>query len=158
MRYTSARSALEALRNALYKFSTYLLTDLLTYSTQPNRRHQSVRCPKMLCNVALQSVMRRVIYTSNFDVHFWATVCKTVCLSYPILSDRSLSCLSVTLVYYGQKVGCIKMPLGTEVDRGPARPHCVRWGPSFPPRKGHSSPHFSAHLYSGQTVAHLSNC
>jgi len=27
------------------------------------------------------------------------------------------------------------------------RPHCVRWGPSFPPRKGHSSPRsFSAHV------------
>jgi len=30
------------------------------------------------------------------------------------------------------------------------RRHCVRWGPSFP--------QFSANIYCGQTVAHLSNC
>ena len=35
------------------------------------------------------------------------------------------------------------------------RRHCVRWGPHG---KGHSSPHFSAHVCCGQTVAHLSNC
>jgi len=43
--------------------------------------------------------------------------------------------------------------------RGRPRPrqHCVRWEPSLPftPKKGHS-PHFSAHVYCGQTVAHLS--
>ena len=38
------------------------------------------------------------------------------------------------------------------------RSHCVRWGTQLPHRKGHSSPHFSAHVYCGQTVAHLSNC
>ena len=35
------------------------------------------------------------------------------------------------------------------------RPHYVRWGPSsflFPPRKGHSSPLFSAHVYCVQTA------
>jgi len=31
------------------------------------------------------------------------------------------------------------------------RPHCVRWGPSSP-RKGHSTPHFSAHVYCGQAA------
>ena len=37
--------------------------------------------------------------------------------------------------------------------------HCVRWGPSSPHGNGHSSPpHFSAHVYCGQTVAHLSYC
>jgi len=30
-----------------------------------------------------------------------------------------MSCLSVTLVYCGQTVGWIKMPLGTEVGLGP---------------------------------------
>jgi len=34
------------------------------------------------------------------------------------VSDRYLSCLSVTLVYYGQTVGWISMPLGTEVGLG----------------------------------------
>ena len=38
------------------------------------------------------------------------------------------------------------------------RPHCVTWGLSSLLQKGHSSPHFSAHVYCGQTVAHLSNC
>jgi len=46
----------------------------------------------------------------------WATVCKTV---RPMLSDRCLSCLSVTLVCCGQTVGWIKMPLGRKVDLGP---------------------------------------
>ena len=37
------------------------------------------------------------------------------------------------------------------------RSHCVRWGPSpSPPKKGHSSPLFSARIYCGQTVTHLS--
>jgi len=31
------------------------------------------------------------------------------------------------------------------------RPHCVRWGPSSLPKKGHS-PQFSAHVYCGQTA------
>ena len=35
--------------------------------------------------------------------------------------------------------------------------HCVRWKPSSPHGKGHSSPHFSGLGYCGQTVAHLSN-
>jgi len=35
-----------------------------------------------------------------------------------MLSDHCLSDLSVTLVYYGQTVGGIKIPLGTEVGHG----------------------------------------
>ena len=31
------------------------------------------------------------------------------------------------------------------------RRHCVRWGPSSPPKKGHSR-HFSAHFYCRQTT------
>jgi len=34
---------------------------------------------------------------------------------------------------------------------GPS-PHCLRWGPSSPPLKGHS-PQFSAHICSGQMAA-----
>ena len=40
----------------------------------------------------------------------------------PMLSDRGLSlsvCLPVTLVYCGQTVGGIKMPLGTDVGLSP---------------------------------------
>jgi len=71
-----------------------------------------------------------------------------------MLSDRCLSVcsvclsvLSVTLVYCGQTVGWIKMKLGTQVGLGPGR--IVRWGPSFPPPKGHR-PRFSAHICCSQ--------
>jgi len=50
------------------------------------------------------------------------------------------------------------MPLSTEVDLGPV--HIVLdWDPvSPPPRKGHSSPLFSARVHCGQTIAHVSYC
>ena len=38
------------------------------------------------------------------------------------------------------------------------RRHCVRWGPSSPKERGTKVPHFSAHVYCGQMVVHLSNC
>ena len=75
---------------------------------------------------------------------------------YRMLRDRCLSDLSVTLVYCGQTVGWIKMPLGyrTEVGLGSVVLHVD----PAPPRKGaQQSPYFSAHVYCGQTVAHLSN-
>ena len=55
-----------------------------------------------------------------------------------------LPCLSVTLVYCSQKVGWIKMKLGTQVglDSG----HIVLDPPSSP----FPSPQFSAHIYCGQ--------
>ena len=37
------------------------------------------------------------------------------------------------------------------------RPNCIRWGPSSL-RNGHSNPLFSAHVYCGLTVVHLSYC
>jgi len=43
---------------------------------------------------------------------FCATVCKTV---RPMISDRCLPVLSVTLVYCGQTVGRIKMKLGKHI-------------------------------------------
>jgi len=85
---------------------------------------------------------------------FSATVCKT---DRPMLWDRCLSvCLSVTLVYYGQTVGWIKMPLGTELGLGPD--HTVLDGDPAPPPERSTHPYFSAHVYCGQTAAHLSNC
>jgi len=38
------------------------------------------------------------------------------------------------------------------------RPHCVRRGPSFTTERGRAAPHFSAHVYCGQTVVRLSYC
>ena len=46
-------------------------------------------------------------------------------------------------------------PLDTEVDLGPG--HVVLDGDPAPHGKGHSSPHFLAHVCYGQTVAHISN-
>jgi len=68
-------------------------------------------------------------------------------------------CLSVTFVHCGQRVGRIKMKLGMQVGLGPG--HIVLDGDQLPPKKGRGTaphPHFSAHVYYGQTVAHLSNC
>jgi len=78
--------------------------------------------------------------------NFWGTVCKMVrCM----ISDRYLSVLSVTVVYCGQTVWWIKMPLGVEVCLASPH-HTVRWGPSWPlsSKMGHS-PQFSAQLKFG---------
>ena len=64
-----------------------------------------------------------------------------------------LSCLSVTLVYCGQTVGWIKMPLGTQVGLGPG--HIVLDGDPAPPRIGAEHPPL---FYCSQTVAHLGKC
>jgi len=81
--------------------------------------------------------------------HSWAIVCKTVrpmlprtvvCLSSPVS-------LSVTLVYCGQTVRWIKMPLGTKVGLVPG--HIVLDGDPTPPaERGTAGPHFSAHFVS----------
>ena len=54
-----------------------------------------------------------------------------------------LSCLSVTLVYYGQTVAVGWMDQDETWHAGRHRPlqHCVRWGPSSPsPKSGRSFP------------------
>ena len=84
-------------------------------------------------------------------MNFCATVCKTI---RPICY-RTVVCQSVCLVmlvYCGQTVGRIKMPLGTKLGLGPG--HIVLDGDPAP-QKGARSPLFSAHVYCGQTVAHL---
>ena len=54
----------------------------------------------------------------------------------------------LTLVYFGQTVGWIKMKLGMQVGLSPG--HIVLDGdPASPPLKGHS-PQFSAHICCGQ--------
>jgi len=84
------------------------------------------------------------------------------CLRWPflgdsMLSDRCLSCLTVTLVYCGQTLGWIKIPLGTEVGLIPG--HIVLDGdPASPTERGTAAPGFSANVYCDYTVAQLSNC
>jgi len=67
---------------------------------------------------------------------------------HPVLWDCCPVCLCVMLVYYGQTVGWIKMPLCTEVGLGPG--DILLDGHPAP------LPHFLAHVCCGQTVAHLS--
>ena len=69
-----------------------------------------------------------------FFQRFWATACKTV---RPMLSDMSVcpACLSVTLVYCGQTVGWIKMPLGMEIGLSP-EDFVLDGDPAPPPQKG----------------------
>ena len=75
---------------------------------------------------------------------FWATICITVCPAIRPLSV-SLSCLSLTFVYFGQTLGWIKMKRGMEVGLGSG--HIVLDGDPAPPTaKGHS-PQFSAHVF-----------
>jgi len=69
-----------------------------------------------------------------------------------------LSCLPVYNVGVLWPNGWIDQDETWHGGRPQLRPHCVRWGTSPPPLKGHSSPHFSALISSCQTDAHLSNC
>ena len=84
----------------------------------------------------------------NIGEPFWATVCKMVG---PMLSDRCPVCLphcmsvctvlSVTLVYYGQTVGWIKMKLSVQVGLAPG--YIVLDGDTAPPpQKGRRPPIF----------------
>jgi len=85
---------------------------------------------------------------------FWATVCKTV---RHMLSVRCLSCLSCPVCPVCD-VRALWLNGWTDQDqtwhagRPQPWPHCVRWGPSSPPLKGHS-PQFSVHICCGQMAA-----
>jgi len=74
-------------------------------------------------------------FVKRFVLYYWTVVC--------------LSVLSVTLVYCGQTVGWINMPLGMEVGLRPG--NIVLDGDLAPP-KGHNSPQFSTHVYCSQTA------
>ena len=84
----------------------------------------------MVQDIKIGLLLGRLIFLIKIAI-FWATVCKTIC---PMLSNYSLSCLSVclsvTLVYCGQTVGQIKMPLGL----GPG--HIVLYGDPAPTQRG----------------------
>ena len=88
----------------------------------------------------------------NFNVEicaFRATVSKTL---RPMLSDRCLccpSCLSVSDAGILWPNGWMDQDETWHAAKPRPWPHCVRWGPSSPPPKGHS-PQFSAHFYCGQ--------
>ena len=67
--------------------------------------------------------------------NFWATVSKTV---RPLLRDRCLVCLCVTLVCCGQMAGWIKATWYGGRPR--PRPHCVRWGVGDPTSRHRKGP------------------
>jgi len=60
--------------------------------------------------------------------------------------------LSMCIVAKRQDGSRIKMPLGKEVGLGPG--DIVLDEDPVPPKRGHSSPHFSADVYCGQTVSY----
>jgi len=83
------------------------------------------------------------------DRYFWATVYAT----------EPLSVLSVTLMYYVQTVGWVKMPLGMEVGLGPGD---IVLNEDLAPttESGTATPHFSAHfsLHGCPSQQLLSSC
>jgi len=78
---------------------------------------------------ALHGATNRVS-TDKMVICFWATICKTV--------HHCLSVLSVALVYCGQTIGWIRMPLIMEVDLGPG--HIVLDGDPASAKRGTAPP------------------
>jgi len=68
------------------------------------------------------------------------------------LLQRGIAPQFLAHVCCGKMDGWIKMPLGMELGLGPG--DFVLDGNPAPPKR--QSPQFSAHVYCGQTVAHLS--
>jgi len=75
--------------------------------------------------------------------HFRQPFAKLFALYY-----RTIVCLSEVLVYCGQTIGWIRMPLFIEVVLSPG--HIVLPGDPAPPRGAQQLPHFSAHVYCDQ--------
>jgi len=90
---------------------------------------------------------------------YWATVYKTVrpMLSdrYPVMSCPVLSCpvcLSVCSVRALWPNGWTDQDETWLAGRPRPWPHCVRWGSSSPPPKGHSPPIFGPYLFGQMAV------
>jgi len=122
------------------------------------RMHQRRRANYDLCPSRTPSASLQRSSTSITRRTSAATVCNTVhpmlwdrCLSICLsvcLFCRVLSVLSVMLVYCGQTVGLIKMPLGMEVCLGPG--HTVLDGDPAAPKW--IQPPFLANVCCGQTA------
>ena len=95
------------------------------------------------------------LFTLQYRLLFWATVCKTV-QPYAIGPLSVLSvCLSVTFVHCGQTVRRIKTKLGMQVHLGLG--HIVLDGDPapLPQRCTCTAPQFSAHICCGQMAASI---
>ena len=81
--------------------------------------YHTERPPLFAACLICGDVARREVFPATTDTcSFWATVTSN-CSPH---ATGPMSCLSVTLMYCGQKIGWIKMPLGTvgtEVGLGP---------------------------------------
>ena len=99
--------------------------------------------PRMRSGFAQRTQLAPYIFGRPFVKRFALCYRTVVC---PV----SLSVLSVTLVYCGQTVRWIRMPLGIEVGLGLG--DFVFDVDPAPQRKGHSPNQFLAHVYSCQTV------
>jgi len=95
------------------------------FTSNPCHRHTNIHKNKAMKLYQLHQNSNSTIFGPPFVKRF-------------DLCYGSLSCLSVTLVYCGQTVGWMKMPLGTEIGLGPR--DIVRWGSSSPHKNGRSSP------------------
>ena len=82
------------------------------------------------------------LFVKRFTLSYWTVVC----LSCPVCDIGVL-----------WPNGWMDQDATWHGGRSRPRPHCVRWGPSSPHRKGHSSPSLFCPLCSC-TVAHLSKC
>ena len=121
-----------------YTFGTYKISVQSTLVHKCQFRYKHLQYKSML------------VFGRRFVKRF-ALCYRTVVLSVSV-------CLSVTLVYCGQMVGWIKMPLSMEVHLGPGDT-VLNGDTAPPPERGTAlqpSTHFLAHC-SG-TVAHLSCC
>jgi len=84
-------------------------------------------------------------FVKRFALCYKTVVCLSVCLSV-------LSCLSLCDVRALWPNGWTDQDETWQAGRPRSLPHCVRWGPSSPPPKGHS-PQFSVHICCGQMAA-----
>ena len=96
--------------------------------------------------------MTPVFRQPRFTLCHRTVVCLSVCLScLSVCLSVGRSVGLVMLVYSGQTVGWIKVPLGTEIGLGPG--HIVLDGDPTPSTEmGTAAPYFSAHIYCGQTA------
>jgi len=136
-----------------------LLSNISTFSQHTHATNEEHWCMEVLIGLSY-SYWSTCMYENRAyrksGTNFWATVTSNGS-PYATGPLSCLSHLSVTLVYCGQTVGWIKMPLGTEVGLRPGDIVLVG-DPASPNEKGHSSRHFLAHVYCGQMVAYLTNC
>ena len=81
----------------------------------------------------------------------------TALLCYLVLQPQSWINSTTTTTVLWPNGWWIKMPLGTEVGLGPGD-MVLDGDPAPPTDRGTAASYFSAHVYCGETVAHLSNC